>query len=278
LTNRIISTWVSKLHNNDSSPRLKNVYWLALIFALSLFAIYYFQNYYLHFMTLFANTFPVLIAGAAVVTSGFALRIYWENLESKLSRIWLGFACGMIFWFLSDVIWALYTVIFNVEIPYPSAGDLYRLVGYGFFFFAVFTYITVFRPAISKKVVATASVLILPTSIGIIPPLLLFINAKATEPNPTTLLVDFAYPILDLLLLAQAMLGLLVFTTTKLKGKMGSVWLLINAGITMNVFGDMLFSYTNLQNIYYSGHPLELFFHIGYLFFILSFYTHMRKL
>ena len=229
-------------------------------------------------MTLFSNAFPLFIAGAAVVVSGFSLRSYWENLESKFSRIWLGFCLGMIFWFISELSWALYTLIFDIKIPYPSVADVYRLVGYGFLFFAIFTYIELFRPAISNKMVGTALVFVLPTSAGIIPSLLLSVSAKASAMNLTTLLVDLAYPLLDLSLLAQAMLGLLVFKTTELKGKMGSVWLLINAGIIMNVFGDIIFSYTNLQNTYYSGHPLELFFHLGYLFFLLSFYAHTKKL
>ena len=257
---------------------MRSVYWLALIFALSLTLIYYFQGYYTHFMTLFANLFPLVISGAAVVASGFALRNYWENLESILSRIWLGFFLGTIFWFIGELSWALYTLIFNIAIPYPSIADVYRLMGYGFFFFAIFTYIELFRTVISKRMVAIASVFVLPTSTGIIPSLLLSIRAKASAVNLTTLLVSLAYPLLDLALLAQAMLGLLVFTTTGLKGRLGSVWLLINAGIIMNVFGDLLFSYTNLQNTYYSGHPLELFFHMGYIFFIVSFYAHMKKL
>jgi len=269
---------VIKLSDGNSNRNIRNVYWLALIFALGLTAIYYFQSYYTHFMTLFSNIFPIFIAGAAVVASGFALRNYWENLESRLSRIWLGFSLGTIFWFIGELSWALYTLIFDIEIPYPSIADVYRLVGYGFFFFAIFTYIGLFRSVISKTMVTTASIFVLPTSAGIIPLLLLSISAKATAMNLTTLLVGLAYPLLDLSLLAQAMLGLLVFTTTRLKGRLGSVWLLINAGIIMNVFGDILFSYTNLQNIYYSGHPLELFFHLGYLFFILSFYSHTKKL
>ncbi|MFQ6087088.1 MAG: hypothetical protein ACE5OV_03600 [Candidatus Bathyarchaeia archaeon] len=264
--------------DTHSNGNLKNVYWLALIFALSLTAIYYFQSYYTHFMTLFSNAFPLFIASAAVVASVFALRNYWENLESKLSRIWLGFSLGMIFWFIGELSWTIYTLIFNIKIPYPSVADVYRLIGYGFFFFAISTYIELFRTVISKRMVAVASIFILPTSTGIIPSLLLSVSAKASAVNLTTLLVGFAYPLLDLALLAQAMLGLLVFTMTELKGRLGSVWLLINAGIIMNVFGDLLFSYTNLQNTYYSGHPLELFFHLGYLFFILSFYTHVKKL
>ena len=267
-----------RLLDDKFDRNLKNVYWLVLIFALSLTVIYCFQSYYTHFMTFFSNTFPLFIAGAAVVVSGFALRNYWENLESKFSRIWLGFSLGMIFWFISELSWALYTLIFNVKIPYPSVADVYRLAGYGFLFFAIFTYIKLFRPVISNKKVVTALIFALPTSAGIIPPLFLSISAKASAINLVTLLVGFAYPLLDLSLLAQAMLGLLVFTTTELKGKMGSVWLLINAGIIMNVFGDILFNYTNLQDMYYIGHPLELFFHLGYLFFLLSFYTHMKKL
>lgn len=267
-----------KLSDENSNRNLKNVYWLALIFAISLTAIYYFQSYYTNFMTLFSNAFPLFIAGAAVVASVFALRNYWENLESRLSRIWLGFSLGMIFWFIGEFSWAFYTLIFDVKIPYPSVADIYRLVGYGFFFFAIFTYIGLFRSVISKRVLATASIFVLPTSAGIIPPLLLSISAKASVVNLTTLFVGLAYPILDLVLLTQAMLGLLVFTTTGLKGRLGSVWLLINAAIIMNVFGDMLFNYTNLQNTYYSGHFLELFFHLGYLFFLLSFYAHTKKL
>jgi hypothetical protein len=99
-----------------------------------------------------------------------------------------------------------------------------------------------------------------------------------SQVNPATMLVSIAYPIFDLLLLGQAMLGLLVFTTTKLKGRVGTAWLLLNAGIVMNVFGDLLLSYTNLNGIYYEGHPLELFFHLGYVFFALAFYSHTKQL
>ncbi len=267
-----------KLLDDHSNRDLKIAYWLALIFAISLTVIYYFQSYYANFMNLFSNVFPFFIAGAAVVASSFALRIYWQNLESKLSRIWLGFSLGMIFWFIGELSSILYRLILDIKVIYPSVADVYRLVGYGFLFFAIFTYIGLFRSIISRRVLATASIFVLPTSAGIIPPLLLSVSARASMVNLATLFVGFAYPLLDLILFAQAMLGLLIFTTTGLKGRLGSVWLLINAGIIMNVFGDILFSYTNLQNTYYNGHPLELFFHLGYLFFMLSFYAHTKKL
>jgi hypothetical protein len=218
------------------------------------------------------------MASVAVAASGFALRIYWKNLESDLSRIWLGFSLGMILWFLGELSWALNTLVFDIKLPYPSVADVYRLAGYGFLFFAIFTYIRIFRSVISKRVVATASFFVFPTSMGIIPLLFLSISTKASGVNMATLFVGLAYPFLDQILFAQAMLGLLVFTTTGLRGRLGSVWLLINTGVIMNLFGDMLFSYTNMQNTYNNGHPLELFFHLGYLFLTLSFYAHTKKL
>jgi hypothetical protein len=269
---------VIKLSDTASNNNLKNVYLLALLFALSLLAVYYFQTYYKHFMNTFSTFFPLFIAGATFIASVLALRNYWESLESVLSRIWLGFTLGMAFWLLSELSRCLYTVIFQIKNPYPSVADVYRLIGYGFLLFAIFTYVKLFRPVISKKMVATASIFILPTSTGIVPVLLLSLFATAPKINLTTLIVSLLFPFLDLALLSQAMLGLLVFTTTQLKGKIGSAWLLINAGIIMNVFGDLLFSYMQLKTIYYRGHPLELFFHFGYLFFMLSFYTHVKKL
>jgi hypothetical protein len=46
----------------------------------------------------------------------------------------------------------------------------------------------------------------------------------------------------------------------------------------MNVVGDMLFSYATSQKTYFNGHPLDLFFYWGYIFFALAFYTHMKEL
>lgn len=256
---------------------LKMLYFLALFFALGLAATYFF-NARSDFLAFFSNVFRPVIAGVALLASGFALRNYWENLESTLSKIWLCFTLGMTFWFLSQLNWTILTTAFNVRNPYPSIGDVYRLVGYGALFAAIFVYMGIFQPVISKRIVAITATVALPTSAGIIPSILLATRGKVSDVNSTTLLVSVAYPIFDLLLFAQAMLGLLVFTTTELKGKVGGAWLLLNVGILMNVFGDLLLSYANLNGVYYSGHPLELFFYTGYILFSLAFYAYTKEL
>jgi len=94
--------------------------------------------------------------------------------------------------------------------------------------------------------------------------------------DTTALVIGVAYPALDVVLFTEAILGLLIF----IEGKIGKAWLLINAGILMNVIADMLFSYTTAIGTYWKvpAHPLELYFHWGYILFILAFYTHVKEL
>jgi len=184
----------------------------------------------------------------------------------------------MAFWFLSEFSWAVQTLVLNMPNPYPSIANVYKLVGYGALFLSIFVYLGLFHNVISGKIVAISAAVTLPTSAGVIPSILLLTRGKASTMNLTTLFVTVAYPFFDLLLLAQAMLGLLLFTITGLRGRLKGAWLLLNAGILMNVFGDLLLSYTNLAGIYYPGHPLELFFHAGYIFFAFAFYAHTKEL
>jgi len=257
--------------------KLKVLYLLAFFSTLGVTVIYFFKAHS-DFLICFSNFLRPIMAGMSLLASGLALRHYWENLKSTLSRIWLCFTVGMIFWFLSELSGAILTLVLNLRNPYPSIADVYRLVGYGALFFAIFVYIGIFHTVISSKIVAVATAVTLPTSVGIIPSILLLARGKVSTVNLTTMLVTITYPLFDLLLFALAMLGLLLFTMTQLRGRVKGAWLLLNAGVLMNVFGDLLLSYTNLSGIYYEGHPLELFFHAGYIFFSLAFYTHTKEL
>ena len=269
--------------NSDQMPISHRIsgsrvlYLLAFFFALSLTVIYFFMAH-TDFLPFFSNLSRPVVASVSLLASGLALRHYWENLESALSRIWLCFTIGMGFWFLSELSWAFQTLILNEPNPYPSIASIYRLVGYAALFLSIFVYLGLFRNVISGKIVAISAAVTLPTSAGIIPSILWLVRGKVSAMNFATFFVTIAYPLFDLLLFAQAMFGLLVFTITGLKGRVKGAWLLLNAGILMNVFGDLLLSYTNLSGIYYQGHPLELFFHAGYIFFALAFYAHIKEL
>jgi hypothetical protein len=251
-----------------------------LITAIGLTVVYAFQNFYPDFMYTFSNVVSPIIAGVAVLSSFFALRRYWENIRSQLSKIWLCFTLGMFLWFLGELGWAIYTMVLNIEIPYPSIADIFWLSGYVPLFIALLLYVQLFKPAISSKMFFVAGTIVAGVSVLTFPPLTLPVLRDTSQQNFVTLGIGLAYPGLDLLLFLEAILGLLVFTVTRLKGRVGTAWYFMNAAILLNVVADMAFSYTTLEAVdtYYNGHPLELLFHVGYLLFALAFYVHSKEL
>jgi len=248
------------------------MYKVGLVLAVGLTLIYAFQGFYPEFMSSFSNAFPPFIAGAAVISSGFAFRKYIHNLRERFSLVWLCFISGMTLWFLGETGWAIYTLLLGVEIPYPSIADVFWLSGYVPFFLALYLYVKTFGSVLSRRTLGISLTTVFVSSVSVSATLITPI--LGAEEDSITMLVDFAYPLLDLALFSVAVLGLAIF----LKGKLGKSWLLINVGILSNVIADILFSYTTAQETYYSGHPLELLYHLGYLLFLLAFYVHAKEL
>jgi len=253
---------------------MKTPYLASLLLGVILALIYFFQNQYPDFMYVFSSTFPPVIAGVAVASSSFALKKYWGRPGDKFSKIWLGFTLGMIFWFLGELGWAIYTLLLNVEIPYPSIADAAWLIGYVPIMAAFHWYVKTFQFTISKALYKTGAIIIGLASLGLFMYFLTPVFAEIAEAEVVTIAIDVAYPVLDLCLFGYALLALLIFV----RGKIAIAWSLISAAVFMDVVADMLFTYTTLQGTYYDGHPLELLFHFGYILYALAFYAHRKEL
>ena len=253
---------------------MKIPYILSMLLGLTLTLIYIFQANYPDSMYVFSNAFPPIIAGAAAVSSGFALRKYWGKPEDKFSRIWLAFTLGMIFWFLGELGWAIYTLALDVEMPYPSIADAAWLIGYIPLFAAFHGYVRNFQFTISKRLFKLGTAIIAIICFAHFLYFLTPVFADMAGKEATTIAIDIAYPALDLCLLGYALLALLIF----MKGRIAFAWALISSAVFMFVLADMLFTYTTLQGSYFTGHPLELPFHFGYILCALAFYTHTKEL
>ncbi|MEM3704116.1 MAG: hypothetical protein QXX79_06865 [Candidatus Bathyarchaeia archaeon] len=250
---------------------MQKIYKISLLTIIGLVALYTFQGYYQDFMHFFSNAFPPIIAGAAVIMSGFSLKRYWRKSKGQFPLVWLYFAIGLLLWFLGEVFWALYTLVLGVELPYPSIADAFWVAGYIPFFIALYWYVKLFSRALTKKMLALS--MAATTALTIIVADTLFTYNFMTEENLAALIMDFAYPILDLLLFSVAHIGLTIFW----KGKLGKSWLLISAATVTDTCADALFSYTTAQGAYYSGHMLDVLFCIAYLFYLMAFYIHTKE-
>ncbi|MEM1539203.1 MAG: hypothetical protein QXW82_06020 [Candidatus Bathyarchaeia archaeon] len=222
-------------------------------------------------MHYFSNAFPPIIAGVAVLVSGFSLKRYWGKSKGQFSIIWLHFAIGLFLWFLGEALWAIYTIVLGVELPYPSIADAFWLAGYIPFFTALYFYVKMFSKVLTKRTLALS--MAATAALAVVVSATLSIYILGVEENSVALAMDIAYPLLDLMLFSAAHLGAVIFW----KGKLGRSWLLISAATAVDAFADVLFSYTTARGIYYSGHILDALFCIAYIFYLMAFYIHMRE-
>jgi hypothetical protein len=114
----------------------------------------------------------------------------------------------------------------------------------------------------------TVSLALLWLYILLVPPVV------AANEEGMTVLLSLVYLGLDLSLFSLSIHGLFVFFS----GRIGIAWAFISGALFLNAVGDILFSYAIQSNTYYSGHALELVFHVGFIFCILAFYTHVKEL
>jgi hypothetical protein len=253
---------------------MKTPYLLSVLLGLALALIYIFQESFPDLMYLFSNAFPPVIAGVAVVSAGLALRKYWGKPEDKFSRIWLAFTLGMIFWFLGELGWAIYTLALNTKIPYPSIADAAWLIGYIPLFVAFHGYVKNFQFKISRKLYKIGAAVVGFVCLGSFAYFAAPVFADMAAREAATIAVGIAYPAMDICLLGYGLLALLIF----IRGRIAFAWALISSAVLMNVTADILFAYTTFQGTYFNGSPLELLFHFGYILFALAFYVHTKEL
>lgn len=81
------------------------IYKASLILMVVLTLFYFFQGYYMGFLMFSSNILAPIIAGIAVIVSGFSLQKYWGKAGERFSMVWLFFTIGLFLWFVGEAIW-----------------------------------------------------------------------------------------------------------------------------------------------------------------------------
>jgi len=251
---------------------MKTAYVASLLVGVILSIIYVFQASYSSMMSLISNVLFLVLSSAAVSSATIALKKYWKDLKDKYSQIWLFFTMGLLLWLISKVVWSVYTMPPNATMPYPSFADAIWLAGYVPVFAALHAYLRSFGFSLSKirysAFALIVSFVLLGCFILLVPPVV------AASEKGMTVLLSLVYLGLDLSLLSLSIHGLFVFFS----GRIGVAWAFVSGALFLNAIGDILFSYAIQTNAYYSGHALELIFHLSYILCTLAFYTHVKEL
>lgn len=211
-----------------------------------------------------------------VVTSAgaFALALFISHNFAFPSyrKTFVMLMIGLGLWCAAEITWAYYVQVLQVEVPFPSAADLFYLSGY---FFVGYFLLRIVRRLVSANkrnvlVISTISVSIVASIVNIFILDLVhesFSVTSMTLEELATLALSVAYPILDGLLLIPSMI--ILYESRGNKGQYFS-WIMMSIGMLLLGIGDTGFGYTALKNIEALANEAmwDIIFALSYVFII----------
>lgn len=215
--------------------------------------------------TIVGNFMYIPAAGSLLVVSVIVLQRLGTSGKHGTALIALvGFA---VCWFFAEIIWILQELYFKID-PFPSAADLFYLVGYPFLLMFLISYLEPLKNGITKEILALA---VLSAIVVLVSSLYVVFNEDEELSNYEFALLA-GYPVADAIVLVPSLLGVILF----FKGKVNFMWTLVFVGVISLYVADTTFLYTQLEDSYYTGHPLEMLFHFMYFLMVFGIYDYMK--
>lgn len=182
-------------------------------------------------MALWSGTI-VTFRVARSFASGDGMRLGWT-----LAAIWLGS------WALAQSVLGVYQIGLGRSAPYPSAGDLFFIVGYP----AMIAAFVVFaRSVTATGLVGTLRAQLTFAGVAALPGVALLVvvlrPVVGASTDPLEQLLNVAYPTLDVVALVPALI-LARLGARLAGGALFFVWALWSAGILFLIAGDLLYAW-----------------------------------
>ena len=257
-------------------PRLVSVgggsaYRIALLTAFILAGVFILGQWQRTLLGFVSDLLSPIIAIIAVVSAVAAVtRIGVRG--NRLGAIWFTLMLGVVLWFLSEVVWAIYPLILRASAPFPSIADVFGLLGYVPILIGLGLQAWPFGENFRTKSILSAIFVTLAT--GLLALIVLMQAISSRQEYVLALIVDYAYPILDFVALTVAVPILLVFR----RGTFWKPFIFLVLGLILALSAHMISAWATSNGSYYSGHPLELLFDWGYLSAALGFYLMRMKI
>jgi signal transduction histidine kinase len=225
----------------------------AAIVAISLFGMYLGEETSVWTIGIQNIVLPGALAGV------IAVKIKSEDSKTKKLLIWLGvFAAAS---FIAETYAFLDEIYFGIG-AFPSIADVFWLAGYGGLFVFFLKNLRQFQKIINKNITMLAVGM---SAIFLIPSVLVAFQLGAEE-EILGLATILSYPISDSIIMIPLTLGMIIF----IRGIRNNSWVFLFAATSAFMVGDFIYPYYELAGTYHTGHPIDITWILGYLFFIFA--------
>lgn len=214
--------------------------------------------------TLVGNLGYVPITGVFLALS---VMIIWRfGLTGNHGLAWFSFGGFAISWFIAEMLW-IYQELIIKEDPFPSAADIFYIVGYPFLLMFFISYLQPVRTAITRKILGISSSI----SIGVLIPSLYLVLGSGIHTDALNVTLGTVYPIFDTMVIIPAIIGMVLF----FKGKVNFMWTLMCLGVICLFVADTAFLFGQNEDSYYTGNPMEILFYWTYVLFAFGIHNHL---
>jgi hypothetical protein len=201
----------------------------------------------------------------ASIFAYFVAQRYWRSEVFGKAYLALGIAYSM--WFIGELVWSYYTIVLQ-EDPYPSIADI--------FFFAIYPFLIYH---LARNSMYFKRRLEIPTIIwlAVIPIVIVSIYSYlAIQSSGFTF--DFYYGFVfvaaESVTFSFAILGALVFR----KSILGTVWLLLVAGIAIGIVADVWYYYLEIFGQYDETHVVNSLWIVSFMVVAYALYKHRKTI
>lgn len=208
--------------------------------------------------------FSMSIPASVSIFSFIVGRRYAGTLVYAKAYNMLGIA--FLLMLFAEITYFVYEQFLDLE-PYPSIADVFFFAFYPMIIIYLIINIRFFAPKLTKigtSIIISIPVIATSTYLG------LTIEDFGS--------FDFFYGII-FVAAASTTLGLAINTAKIFRGGLvGTAWLVLVLGITINVIGDVWYYYIEVVESYSLEHPVNLFWYSAYLLILYALYKHKKSI
>lgn len=197
----------------------------------------------------------------------------WGLFKSAMGKALFFLSIGLITWGMGEMIWSYYNFVLKIEIPYPSAADGFFLISWPLWIIGVYYLSRATGARFGLKHSTGKAILFIFPIIAIVASYYLLIvvardGVISSWEGASKVFFDLAYPILDVVILIEAML-IYGLSMRYLGGRYKWAVLITLSGFIFNYMADFAFSYTTTVGTFFNGNWVDLVFTTAV--FVLSF-------
>ena len=209
-----------------------------------------------------------IIPGILVVFSVF-LTIKLYRKKHFQFKSYLILTIGVSFWFTFEQILSFYNYVLDID-PFPSISDFFFLGSYLFIIAFLFISLKPVKKLLSKKI----WILSFAVSMAFLIPSIFAYYDSLEGGDTIEIIILLAYPVLTSIQLIPVIIGISLLV----KNPSSYPWMLLLFAFLIYSVSDTYSLFSQLDETYYVGHPVDLMHLYSFIFLIFSIHSYHKRL